>query len=197
MTCTSFTGPSDAKLVVIGEAPYPNETEPFTSKSGVWFRTVLEEAGINPAKLGFCNTVSSTPVDEDGNYRPPTASEVSDDEVKRDLWLSGAKWVLLCGNVALQAFRPDLTIGKAHGRVFARVPYEFDGQLMFPVRHPAGALRLSRTIPELKDDIAELKVLAATLELDDRIVQTCVECGDAGYLVDPQLISYCREHWRG
>ena len=69
------------RLVVIGEAPGPNEDTvgvPFVGKTGSFFREVIEKVGINTEEVYFTNAVACIPKDSISMpFRTPTAQEIS------------------------------------------------------------------------------------------------------------------------
>lgn len=50
-------GPSDARIVVVGEMPGPNETQPFTNTSGKMVDNLLEKSGVKPHSVYKTNVV--------------------------------------------------------------------------------------------------------------------------------------------
>lgn len=64
-TFVPYSGPTDAKIWIVGESPGRVEVEqaqPFVGPAGALLRDCLRAAGINPNALRFCNL---------SHYRPP------------------------------------------------------------------------------------------------------------------------------
>lgn len=206
MSCTLLSGPAQARLLVLGEAPFPGEEEPFTSKHGTWFRSALEQAGISTQKLTFSYLISSTPVAEMTeispalDYRAPTDAEVRAEHAEREARIAGVdpSFILLTGDVPLRTYRPDLNTLRAHGRPFCRKPYHFDDSVIyFPVFHPAAVMRNPEWVPTLQRDLSRLLVIGGDRENWDLYApSTCVECDSPeANRVDPYLIPYCEQHF--
>lgn len=217
--CTApvpFSGTSPNRIVVQGEAPGREEDtqgRPFIGTAGQKLRSMLSEAGFTPDDLAFVNTASCWPLtvlEDDDETKPPrvTARAPSPSEVKAcannvqaQLELFQPRWVLLCGNVALQSWRPDLTISKVRGRGFLLTPDVPDYQHMFAfaVVHPSAVLR-SRTQWE---DVTkqDLSLFHQMVQDDTPFLLTrenCLRC-DAeptkGWEWDNNELPYCPDCW--
>ena len=133
------TGPRDAALVVIGEAPGRSEDEggaPFIGRSGrLLFQLIEEELGLTRGRCFVTNVVKCRPP---GN-RTPTRHEVETCRPWLDQQLAGvtAKVVLALGNTASRAVLGHASgIGETHGRVVA-----VGDKRAVATYHPAAALR--------------------------------------------------------
>ena len=133
------TGPDDARLVVIGEAPGRNEDEggaPFIGRSGqLLFRLIEEELGLTREQCFVTNVVKCRPP---GN-RTPTREEIETCRPWLDLQLTAvtAKVVLLLGNTASRSVLGVKDgIGGRHGQVVA-----LGDKSAVATYHPAAALR--------------------------------------------------------
>lgn len=173
-----MSGKVPTKMAVLGEAPGRQEDEqgqPFIGKAGDLLRTTMANAGLNPDEFAFINTVSCFP-NKDGKGRAPMLGEVNACSKNREdqLQVSGAEWVILTGNVPLQAYRPDLRIGRLHGQPLLKMSEK--KTILFPIYHPAAILRNRTWLPEWEADLALFK------EMVDRdawawIPIRCVSCG--------------------
>jgi uracil-DNA glycosylase family 4 len=98
-------GPSDARIVIIGEAPGANEDKtgvPFIGRAGQILESFLSEAGLSRQDIYITNTVK---------YRPPKNREPKPEEKSACLpWLSAElaiinpHVVITLGQHALQTF---------------------------------------------------------------------------------------------
>lgn len=179
-----FTGRVPAELAILGEAPGRQEDEigkPFQGPAGRYMRQQLKGAGIDPDAAFICNTVSCYPRHEGASTAKPYREEIVACGVNCDdqLRLSGARFVLLFGSVPLQRFRPDLTIGRMHGRPFL----SRDGYVMFSAYHPSYALRKKGGAEAFYTDIQEFAKVFATrndpnpLAWHSKARTDCVGCG--------------------
>ncbi len=72
-------GPSDARLMIVGEAPGEDESimeEPFVGQCGRLLDRLLKEAGLERDQIYICNTVNCRPVEGKKN-RTPTQVEIN------------------------------------------------------------------------------------------------------------------------
>ena len=72
-------GPSDAKGMVVGEAPgfeEQKQSKPFVGKSGQHLFMHLGALGLHREELYVTNVVKEIPLDEAGKIRRPTEQEV-------------------------------------------------------------------------------------------------------------------------
>lgn len=189
-----FEGPTPTCVAVLGEAPGPQEDaagRPFVGPAGQLLKKVLEETGFEISQLTFFNTVSCYPKTIEGKGRTPALGEVDACRVNLDaqLLLLSPRWVVLTGNIPLQALRPDLRIGRAHGR-----PFQRGDTVFFPVFHPAAALRNSEWRTALRTDL-ELLAKLVCLEKPwwEYVPETCVVCGvrDEVWRCDAEGMVYC------
>lgn len=190
--CGPTAGPTDAKLAVVGEAPYPGETEPFRSKAGEYFRGLLDSVGVPQAKVLFTNVVTTT-FDRD-TFRGPNAGEIASSTPALLERIANARFVVLAGATALSVFYPGFRIGQMRGRPFCRKEFD-DSQIYVPTFHPAGALRMPSSIPAVRQDLElMLRIGRKPEDWDSEIPETCVVCGEPGHYPDTQLVSRCPEH---
>lgn len=200
--CTSpvpLSGRFPTNMAVLGEAPGAEEdaqNEPFVGPAGRTLRAAMRNVGLDPDEFAYMNTVSCFP-NKDGKGRAPMLGEVQACAQNREdqLDISGAAWVILTGNVPLQAYRPDLRIGRAHGQPILK--HGFDKTVMLPVYHPAAVLRNRSWSDEFEQDLATFK------EMVDRdawawVPIRCVACGrDEAAMkrlfVDEWGVNYCED----
>ena len=147
--CMAGKGPAQCDVMIIGEAPGYKEDQrgiPFVGDAGKVLNEAISLAGIERSKVYITNAVKCRPPAN----RTPTAKEIRTCNV----WLQGElkrvqpKFVLLLGNVAMQAVLGKTGIKKARGK-----PIKQDGRIYFPVYHPAFILRDPNNSSTFENDI--------------------------------------------
>jgi uracil-DNA glycosylase family 4 len=146
-------GSPTAAVMLVGEAPGAREDEsgrPFVGGAGKLLDHLLEEAGLERGDVFITNVVKA---------RPPGNRDPKADEVAHHLpWLEAQlevirpKLLVPLGRHALARFASDVKITQAHGSVIER-----DGRTLFPMFHPAAALRNPRLRETLHDDARKLR----------------------------------------
>lgn len=136
-------GNPNAKLMLIGEAPGPQENEqgkPFVGRSGQLLDKILQAAGFDSENDVFIsNSVFRMPPGEGGkNFRKPTNEEI---EYYKPYLLDIVRLIdpviiLLVGNVATQSILGLTGITKLRGQWF-----DWNGRHCMPIFHPAYLLR--------------------------------------------------------
>ena len=132
-----------ARLMIVGEAPGPNENrlgKPFVGKSGQLLDQILQAAGFDPERDVFItNAVFRMPPGEGGKaFRKPTVEEIEAYKpyLLEIIRLTDPAIVLLSGNVATQSLLGKTGITKLRGNW----TYQNDRWIM-PIFHPAYLLR--------------------------------------------------------
>ena len=150
------TGPIDAEVMFIGEAPGANEDikgEPFVGQSGKLLDTLLSSIELDRDSVYITNTVKCRPP----NNRDPLPSEL---DTCQDHWLDAQialiqpRIIVPLGRHALNRILPGTTIGKSHGKTFHKL-----GFTIYPIYHPAAGLRQIRYKELLIEDFKNLKTL--------------------------------------
>jgi uracil-DNA glycosylase len=130
-------GSGESGVVLVGEAPGAREDatgRPFVGAAGKLLDALLEEAGLDRSTAFITNVVKARPP---GN-RDPKPAEVAHHRpwLERQLAAIEPRLVVPLGRHALAHFAPGLKISETHGR-----PVSADGYELFPLYHPAAALR--------------------------------------------------------
>jgi uracil-DNA glycosylase family 4 len=205
-----LSGPTPNFLAVIGEAPGREEDErlePFVGRAGTLMRECLNDAGFDPDHVTFLNAVSCFP------DRTPHQSEINacSENLFAQLLFTNPKWAILVGNTPLHAFRPDLKITRARGKVMTPPGRSWKFFLTF---HPSFALRNPRGEKIMRSD---LERFAAILDAEPTVLDngheiepwetgeftddSCVSCGatpdelgehDIGLRFDSWSMPYCQ-----
>jgi DNA polymerase len=167
-------GNANADLMFVGEAPGANEDKqglPFVGRAGRLLDELLAEVGILRADTFVTNVICCRPP---GNRDPlPEEIEACKPYLFRKIELIEPKVICTLGNFATKLLTGDSTgITRVHGRPQER---EVAGRvvLLFPIFHPAAALRTDAIKQLLREDFAKLPALLA--EHTEEVAQT----GDA------------------
>ncbi len=136
-------GNPEAKLMIIGEAPGPEENvkgKPFVGRAGQMLDKVLEAASFDPEKdVYITNSVFRMPPGEDGKpFRKPTTEEIDyyRPYVFEIIRLVDPRVILLTGNVACQSVLRKTGITSLRGKWT-----ETEGRWVMPIFHPSYLLR--------------------------------------------------------
>lgn len=142
-------GNPQAKLMIIGEAPGPQEDKvgkPFVGRSGKLLDQILEAADFDPEQDVFIsNSVFRMPPGEGGkNFRKPTSAEIEAYKpyLLEIIRLADPKIILLTGNVPTQSMLGQTGITKLRGQWQA-----WNGRLVMPIFHPSYLLRYPQRTP--------------------------------------------------
>lgn len=136
-------GNPDARLLIIGEAPGPEENikgKPFVGRAGQMLDKVLQAANFDPEKdVYITNSVFRMPPGEEGKaFRKPTTEEIEyyRPYVFEIIRLIDPRVILLTGNVACQS-----VLGKT-GITSLRGKWTQAGERwIMPIFHPSYLLR--------------------------------------------------------
>jgi len=149
-------GHAEAVVMFVGEAPGFHEDRqgrPFVGRAGQLLDKLLARVGLRREDVYITNVVK---------HRPPENRAPNKDEVRtclpyllRQIQVVNPKVIVPLGRFALEIFIKDQTISKVHGQLF-----KANGRLVFPLYHPAAALRSESVLHELEKDFSGLpKVL--------------------------------------
>jgi DNA polymerase len=136
-------GNPNAKLLIVGEAPGPQENiqgKPFVGRAGQLLDKVLEAGKFDPENDVFItNSVFRMPPGEEGKtFRKPTDKEIEyyRPYVKAIIGFVDPVIMLLTGNVACQSILGKTGITSLRGKWT-----EMDGRWIMPIFHPSYLLR--------------------------------------------------------
>lgn len=141
-------GSPTAELMFIGEGPGFHEDRqgrPFVGPAGQLLEGLLASIGTNREQVFIANMVKCRPPDN----RDPQPAEISacSKYLDRQIELVNPKIIVTLGRFSLGRFFPGESITRARGRLRQK-----DGRLIFPVMHPAAALRRPDLRPTLVQD---------------------------------------------
>lgn len=164
------TGPKDARVVVVGEAPGASEDAagtPFVGRSGQLLERLLEEAGINRDDCFITNAVKCRPQDN----TTPTAKQIGAcrSYLEDELASLNPRVIVVLGNVPLKAVTGVGGITKARG-----TNYKHGEVPVVATYHPAFGLRSPDKIDDIKLDLRK----AASYLLDHPTLTVSWEWAD-------------------
>ncbi|MFZ5858888.1 MAG: uracil-DNA glycosylase [Chloroflexota bacterium] len=157
-------GNPQAKLLIVGEAPGPEENikgKPFVGRAGQLLDKILEAAEFNSETDVFItNSVFRLPPGEDGkSFRKPTDKEIEyyRPYVLEIIRLVDPRIMLLTGNVACQSILGKTGITSLRGQWS-----QIQGRWVMPIFHPSYLLRNPSREPgspkaQMWDDIREVR----------------------------------------
>jgi uracil-DNA glycosylase family 4 len=157
------TGNADADLMFVGEAPgFHEDTQgkPFVGRAGKLLDTLLGEIGLDRQQCFIANVLKCRPP---GNRDPePVEIDACKGHLYRQIELIEPRVVCTLGNFAtkLLSGSPD-GITKVRGTPQVR---ELGGRTVFlyPILHPAAALRTPAVLEQLRADFQKLPALLET-----------------------------------
>jgi len=148
-------GNINASIVFIGEAPGAQEDKlgrPFVGRSGNLLNELLGGIGLSRRDIWIGNVVKC---------RPPENRDPMVDEIRackpyldKQIELIDPKVVITLGRFAMEYFLPGEKIANAHGK-----PYLLKTRVLYPLYHPAAALRNGTIKQILVKEFKELKNL--------------------------------------
>jgi len=155
-------GNADADLMFVGEAPGMHEDQqgiPFVGRAGQLLDELLREVGLSREEVFVCNVLKSRPP---GN-RDPQPDEISTCRPYLDAQVELIEPRVICtlGNFATKLLtRSQRGITSVRGRP---QEHQIGGRLVriYPILHPAAALRTPRVKEQLAEDFARLPGLLA------------------------------------
>jgi uracil-DNA glycosylase len=148
-------GNPDADVMLVGEAPGASEDKqgrPFVGRAGKLLDEVLAAAGLEREDVYITNVVKARPP----KNRDPRAGEVAHHMpwLETELALVQPRLVVPLGRHALAHFSDDMKISEVHGTEVTE-----KGRALFPLYHPAAALRGGSLREVLFEDARALKAV--------------------------------------
>ncbi len=156
-------GDADCEVMFVGEAPGATEDRlkrPFVGRAGQLLDKLIEEVGWKRENVYITNIVKRRPPENRDPF--PDEIEAYKPYLTRQIEIINPKVVVTLGRFAMNYFLPDAKISRDHGRVL-----KIDGRLIFPIYHPAAALRSTEMLNTLRDDFIKLpKVVAGEITVE-------------------------------
>lgn len=174
-------GSPDAQIMFIGEAPGHHEDlqgRPFVGQAGKLLeKTLLDVLGLQRPDVFITNVVKYRPPD---NRDPlPEEIEACRDWLDRQIAIIQPKIIATLGRFSMAKFIPGVTISRVHGQPrFYQLPannlpagrqgYKL---IIFPMYHPAAALRAGSMMNEFISDFNKLKDILENQKTETAPVQ--------------------------
>jgi uracil-DNA glycosylase family 4 len=157
-------GPSNADIVIIGEAPGDQEDsvgEPFYGRSGTLLTKILAEAGISRGDIYVTNMLKCWP--GPGNPDPtPVQLAACSGWLDSELEIIQPKGIITLGRFSSAKFLPwdsNTTMGRMQGKI-RLAHWEVDKPVyIMPLYHPAALLRNREEIPQVTEYLKKFKEL--------------------------------------
>jgi uracil-DNA glycosylase len=153
-------GNANAALMFVGEAPGHHEDLqglPFVGRAGQLLDELLGEIGLSRKDVFVANVLKCRPP---GNRDPqPEEIDTCKPYLNRQIELIEPKVICTLGNFATKLLtRSNRGITGVHGRPQV---HELGGRTVrvYPLYHPAAALRSTGTLGQLREDFARLPAL--------------------------------------
>lgn len=145
-------GDINCKVMFIGEAPGVNEDRlrrPFVGRGGRLLDNMIEGLGWKRADVYITNIVKRRPPE---NRDPlPAEIEAYKPYLTRQIAVIDPKLIVTLGRFSMNYFLPYAKITRDHGH-----PLLVDGRTIFPVYHPAAALRSTQMMETLRGDFKKI-----------------------------------------
>lgn len=159
-------GPLDAKLCFVGEAPGLDEVahefkHPFVGKSGQWFRTWLQQVGINFNDCYVTNLLKERP--PRNRFAPFVKENPKLLEAHTELLAAELSLLTNCNLIVPLGTNPLLPIcGKQgimawRGSILPATLSTIKGKKCIPTLHPAGIMRQWKTRISFMEDLKRIK----------------------------------------
>jgi len=156
-------GSSDAALYFLGEAPGQAEDaqgRPFVGQAGRLLTRLLEGSGLRREEVYLSNLVRFRPP----HNRPPTSAEIAafSPYVDEELSILQPVLIVTLGRLATKKFLPREKMTQVHGTL-KTVTWQGKPVHIFPVYHPAAALRNPQIRLALAEDFKKIPSLLGEL----------------------------------
>jgi len=161
-------GSGESGVFFLGEAPGYNEDvqgRPFVGAAGQLLDELLAGVGLDRSKVFITNVVRHRPPEN----RDPLPEEVGACDVwlKRHLEILRPKVIVTLGRHAMYKFFPAESISRIHGKL-RKTP---EGLVIFPMFHPAAALRQPALRSALVADFAALALYLSAAPVAKEVVE--------------------------
>lgn len=153
-------GNGDCQVMFIGEAPGVHEDQvgrPFVGRAGQLLRRLIKEIGWREQDVYITNIVKR---------RPPENRDPSPEEIEaykpyltRQIEIIDPKVIVPLGRFSMNYFLPEAKISRDQGKIF-----KVDGRIVFPMFHPAAALRATHVLDQLTGTFFRLPAIVSGKE---------------------------------
>ena len=150
-------GNPDATVLFIGEAGGFHESvkrRPFVGRAGQLLNTALSDNDMVRSDVWITNVVKARPP----KNRDPLPEEIEKYRpyLEREIAIVKPRIIATLGRFAMNWFLPEAQISRSHGHALSQP----SGQIIFPLYHPAAALRNGNMMKSFLEDFERLAILA-------------------------------------
>ena len=153
-------GDAGAEVMFIGEAPGVHEdrlSRPFVGQAGKLLDKLFVLINWPRESVYITNIVKRRPPE---NRDPlPEEIEAYKPYLKKQIQIISPKIIATLGRFAMNYFLPDFKISQSHGKGIV-----LRGKIIYPLYHPAAALRATAILKELEADFKKLPDLLKNIE---------------------------------
>ena len=153
-------GSPKAEIMFIGEGPGKNEDEqgrPFIGAAGKLLDKLIELIGLTRKDIYIANVVKCRPP---GNRDPlPKEVDACRPWLDQQIEIIKPKLIVLLGRHSMDRFLPNQKISIDHGK-----PKRHNGQVYFPIYHPAAALYRNSLLEDLEKDFKKIPKVLEIIE---------------------------------
>lgn len=149
-------GNSEAKIVIIGEAPGFFEDKqglPFVGNSGKLLDKLLKSIEIARPDVYICNILKHRPPSNRDPF--PEEIKVCTPYLKAQLEIIKPTFIITLGRFAMNYFFPLESISKVHGEIKKITWHDMDLTII-PVYHPSAGLRNGTMLAALQADFLKI-----------------------------------------
>ncbi len=152
-------GSPKSKILFIGEAPGATEEEqgrPFVGRSGQLLRQCIRAIGWQEEDVYITNIVKRRPPEN----RDPLPREIAlyKPYLEKQIQILQPKIIVTLGRFSMNFFLPEAKITRDQGKLFKVGDWS-----VFPILHPAFALRGTRAMKNFKESFEKLKAISYKL----------------------------------
>ena len=164
-------GSASAEIMFIGEGPGKNEDEqgrPFVGAAGKLLDKLIESIGLTRKDIYIANFVKCRPPQN----RDPLPEEVEACRpwLDQQIEIIKPKLIVLLGRHSMDRFLPNQKISLDHGK-----PKRRNGQVYFPIYHPAAALYRNGLLKDLENDFQKIPKVLKVMEKSKHIPSSSQE----------------------
>ncbi len=163
-------GDVDCQVMFVGEAPgfyEDRERRPFVGRAGKLLDRLIGEIKWKREQVYITNIVKRRPPEN----RDPLPDEIESYKpyLTRQIEIINPKVIVTLGRFSMNYFLPDAKITRDHGRAL-----QINGRIIFPVYHPAAALRSTEMLKTLRGDFMKIPAVVAgkiTVEIPNALLE--------------------------
>jgi uracil-DNA glycosylase len=145
-------GPSNSRIMFIGEGPGANEDlqgRPFVGAAGKFLEELLGKANLKRPNVFICNVVKCRPP---GNRDPePDEIQPCGEYLDRQIAAINPKVIVTLGRFSMAKYFPNAKISQIHGHAS-----KIGDRIVVAMYHPAAALHQPALRTDLEKDFASL-----------------------------------------